>query len=462
MRFAPQSLRLQIVSLVLVALVVAQGVTLVLLEDQRNLAVRAAIGDEATGRAVNVVRLIEKAPESLRGQIVSAANSPLVRFEIGSDPVVDHVSHDAKGAIEARMRALLDDDFSREIRAEMHKIDSSALPLPYLEPKMAEQHREMMRGQLLTVELQLSIALSGGDWLNVSTRFERPPFQWPQFATLSFGLSAGFIFLALFWYLLARVTGPLRLLSDAAENLGPEQGGPVLATAGPREVRELIQAFNRMQDRIVRLVAERTRMLAAMGHDLRSPLTAMRVRSELVEDDETRDSLIASIEEMQHMVEETLLFARGLADAEPMQPCSLGVFLETLRQDMPEGFTLNHGSPVEVAQRSNAMRRALRNVIENAQTYGTEVEVSYAAERGFAVIHVCDRGPGIPEPELERVFDPFMRLEASRSRETGGYGLGLSIARSILRAHGGDIVLSNRPGGGLRATLTLPLEPRQG
>lgn len=459
MTLVPQSLRLQIVCLVLAALAVAQGVTLVLLEDQRGLAVRAAIGNEATGRAANVVRLIERAPVNLHGQIVSAANSPLVRFEIGTDPVVDHISHDANGATEARIRALLDDDFSREIRAELHEIDSSALPLPYLEPGMADQHREMMRGQMLTVELELSIALAGGDWLNVSTRFERPPLQWPQFATLSFGLSAAFILLAVFWYLLARVTGPLRLLAAAAEKLGPEQGAPVLASAGPREVRELIQAFNRMQDRIVRLVAERTRMLAALGHDLRSPLTAMRVRSEFVEDDETRDSMIASIEEMQHMVEETLSFARGLADGEPLQSVELGAFLKTLRQDMPDGFTLAQGERIEVPLRPNAMRRALRNLIENAQRYGSEAEVSFARTRGGAVIRVCDRGPGIPEPELERVFDPFMRLETSRSRETGGHGLGLSIARSILRAHGGDIVLSNRPEGGLCASLSLP---RQG
>lgn len=458
MRFAPQSLRTQIVSLVLVSLVIAQVVTLVLLEDQRDLAVRAAIGDEAMGRAVNVVRLIEKVPESLRGQIVSAANSPLVQFEIGTVPVVDHASHDARGITEARVRALLDDDFSRDIRAELHEIDSSALPFTYLEPNMAEQHREMMRGQLLAVEMQLSIALSGGDWLNVSTRFERPPFQWPQFATLSFGLSASVILLVLFWYLLARVTGPLRLLADAAEKLGPEQCGPVLPSAGPREVKELIQTFNRMQDRIVRLVAERTRMLAAVGHDLRSPLTAMRVRSEMVEDDETRDSLIASIVEMQHMVEETLSFARGLADAEPQQNVNIESFLETLRESMLESFTLIQGDGVRVRVRPNAIRRALRNVIENAQRYSGGAEVSYASVADTVVIRVCDRGPGIPEPELERVFDPFIRLETSRSRDTGGHGLGLSIARSILRGHGGDIVLTNRSSGGLCASLILPIE----
>ena len=457
MRLVPQSLRLQIVCLVLAALAVALGLTVILLEDQRSLAVRAAIGDEATGRAANVVRLIERAPAALHGQIVSAANSPLVRFEIGGAPSVDHLTHDTNGATEARVRALLGDAGDREIRAELHEVDSSALPLEFLEPDMAAEHREMMRGQMLAVELQLSIALAGGDWLNVATRFERPPLQWPQFATLSFGLSAGLILVALFWYLLAQVTGPLRLLASAAETLGPEQGAPVLKPAGPREVRELMHAFNRMQDRILRLVGERTRMLAALGHDLRSPLTAMRVRSEFVEDDETRESLISSIEEMQFMVEETLAFARGLADAEPAEPTELGAFLAALRQDMAAAFTLVEGAAVLLRLRPNAMRRALRNVIENAHRYGGGAVVSFAAEDGDAVIRVCDRGPGIEAADLERVFDPFMRLESSRSRETGGHGLGLSIARSILRAQGGDVVLRNREGGGLCAVLRLPL-----
>jgi signal transduction histidine kinase len=199
-------------------------------------------------------------------------------------------------------------------------------------------------------------------------------------------------------------------------------------------------------------------MLAAMGHDLRSPLTAMRVRTEMVEDDETRDSLIASIVEMQHMVEETLSFARGLADAETRQSVNMASFLETLRESMLESFTLIQGDGVRVRVRPNAIRRALRNVIENAQRYSGGAEVSYASVSDTVVIRVCDRGPGIPEPELERVFDPFMRLEASRSRDTGGHGLGLSIARSILRGHGGDIVLTNRSSGGLCASLILPIE----
>ena len=198
-------------------------------------------------------------------------------------------------------------------------------------------------------------------------------------------------------------------------------------------------------------------MLAALGHDLRSPLTAMRVRAEFVEDDETRSSMISLIGEMQSMVETTLSFARGLADAEKLEDCDLGSFLQALQNDMLNGFELLPVNPVQICLRQNAMRRALRNVIENALRYGGAAQVEYRLQDGGAVITVSDPGPGIPETELERVFDPFTRLEGSRSLETGGHGLGLSIARTILRAHGGSLTLHNQPEGGLCAVLKLPL-----
>ncbi|KIC27086.1 ATP-binding protein [Leisingera sp. ANG-M6] len=457
MSFVPRRLRSQLVLLVVLALAAAQGVSLFFLSGERSLAIRAAMSTEAAGRAANVARLIEEAPPSLHPSIVRAANSPLVRFELSGSPAVTHTSHDTDGAAEARVRALLGGDTNREIRAELHETDSAGLPLPYLEPEMAEIHREMMRGQMLAIELNLSIALSDGQWLNAETLFERPPLQWSLQPTITFALSAGFILAAIFLFVLTRVTAPLRMLSSAAENLGGEEATEPLPADGPLEVQELICAFNRMQHRITSLVAERTRMLAALGHDLRSPLTAMRVRAEFVEDGETRSSMISLIGEMQSMVETTLSFARGLADAEKPEDCELGSFLQALRNDMLNGFELLPGDPVQICLRQNAMRRALRNVIENALRYGGAAQVEYRLQDGGAVITVSDPGPGIPETDLERVFDPFTRLEDSRSLETGGHGLGLSIARTILRAHGGSLTLRNQTEGGLCAVLKLPL-----
>lgn len=452
-----RSLRVQLVLLIIIALGVAQFVSLWLFADERSLAIRAALGFEAAGRAANVARLIEEAPADLRPSIIRAANSPLVRFDLGTKPLVQHSDHSDGGLVETRVRALLNDSYSRDIRVELHQIQGAILPLPNLSHEMTEMHLAMMRGELSAIEMNLSISIAGGQWLNVSTRFERPPIQWPLYSMLTFGLTAMALLVAVSWFVMTGLLGPLRRLARASERLGRGEDIDALPERGPQEVRELTAGFNRMQDRLTRFVADRTRVLAALGHDLRSPLTAMRVHSEMVEEDETRESLVATVEEMQSMVEATLTFAKGLSGNEPMQDVDLQSFLEALRGDMVVPFVLSDGPEVTVRLRPNAIRRALRNVIENAVRYGGSATLGWISAEGEIEISVIDRGPGIPTAELERVFDPFFRLEESRSMETGGHGLGLSIARSILRAQGGEISLANHPDGGLIATIRLPV-----
>ncbi|WP_206185622.1 ATP-binding protein [Thioclava sp. JM3] len=452
-----RSLRVQLVLLIIIALGVAQFVSLWLFADERSLAIRAALGFEAAGRAANVARLIEEAPADLRPSIIRAANSPLVRFDLGTKPLVQHSDHSDGGLVETRVRALLNDSYSRDIRVELHQIKGAILPLPNLSHEMTEMHLAMMRGELSAIEMNLSISIAGGKWLNVSTRFERPPIQWPLYSVLTFGLTAMALLVAVSWFVMAGLLGPLRRLTKASERLGRGEDIDALPERGPQEVRELTAGFNRMQDRLTRFVADRTRVLAALGHDLRSPLTAMRVHSEMVEEDETRESLVATVEEMQSMVEATLTFAKGLSGNEPMQDVDLQSFLEALRGDMVVPFVLSDGPEVTVRLRPNTIRRALRNVIENAVRYGGSATLGWISADGEIEISVTDRGPGIPTAELERVFDPFFRLEESRSLETGGHGLGLSIARSILRAQGGEISLANHPDGGLIATIRLPV-----
>lgn len=452
-----RSLRVQLVLLIIISLGVAQFVSLWLFADERSLAIRAALGFEAAGRAANVARLIEEAPADLRPSIIRAANSPLVRFDLGTKPLVQHSDHSDGGLVETRVRALLNDSYSRDIRVELHQIQGAILPLPNLSHEMTEMHLAMMRGELSAIEMNLSISIAGGQWLNVSTRFERPPIQWPLYSMLTFGLTAMALLVAVSWFVMTGLLGPLRRLARASERLGLGEDIDALPERGPQEVRELTAGFNRMQDRLTRFVADRTRVLAALGHDLRSPLTAMRVHSEMVEEDETRESLVATVEEMQSMVEATLTFAKGLSGNEPMQDVDLQSFLEALRGDMVVPFVLSDGPEVTVRLRPNAIRRALRNVIENAVRYGGSATLGWISADGEIEISVTDRGPGIPTAELERVFDPFFRLEESRSLETGGHGLGLSIARSILRAQGGEISLANHPDGGLIATIRLPV-----
>ena len=314
----------------------------------------------------------------------------------------------------------------------------------------------MMRGTLTTVEMELSIAISGGQWLNVGTRFERPPVQWSTPAMAGFGLTATLLLIAGFWFLLSRVTSPLNALAAAAERIGRGDAEGGLPKTGPREVRDLTAAFNMMQARLSRFVRDRTQMLASLAHDLRSPLTAARVQAEMVDDDETRASLVASLTEMEDMVEATLAYAKGVGRAEDVVETDISEYLEGLRQHMHGSFDLAAGSSFVLPIKQGAMRRALRNLIENGKSYGQNPRVSWRASGEYVVIDIEDDGPGIPDGELENVFAPYHRLEASRSLETGGHGLGLSIARSIILEHGGAISLANRPEGGLRATVSLP------
>jgi signal transduction histidine kinase len=218
-------------------------------------------------------------------------------------------------------------------------------------------------------------------------------------------------------------------------------------------------AFNDMQAALRRLVANRTQMLAALSHDLRTPLTSLRLRAEAVEAGDERDKMLATIAEMNAMIEATLAFARDEAAAEPRRRTDLSALVQSVVDDFADAgaaASMAPAPPVVAECQPAGLKRALRNLVENAVKYGMAARVAIAADGEEVAISVDDDGPGIPEAELVRVFEPFYRLEGSRSRETGGIGLGLAIAAAVAAAHGGAITLANRREGGLRATLRLP------
>lgn len=462
----PRTLRGQIIALIVVALAIAQALTLWLFVDQRALAVRSALAIEAADRAGSTARLLEDAPQDLRSEILQAASSSLVRFTIGPTPLVTGETGNAPNWIERRIRAVLATDDPRAVRVDLHTEQPRPPPRAGPAPGQGQMHgMGQMRappGQppVSTTALDLSIALADGSWLNVTSRFRDPPYQWVWSEAVPFALTAGLLAIVL-WFALARLTGPLRSLAGAADRLGRGEDVEPIAPTGPEEMRRLALSFNDMQARLDRFVRERTQLLGALGHDLRSPLTALRVRAEMVDDEETRERMIATIEEMREMVEATLAFSRGMAMNEPVETVSLAGFIGGLAREFDEtGLAVTTGEidDAELRIRPLSMRRALRNLIENAVRYGGRAAVSAKKQNGSVVIRIDDEGPGIDARELERVFEPFVRLETSRSRETGGVGLGLSIARAAVIAHGGGITLENHPEGGLRVTVTLPRE----
>jgi len=255
------------------------------------------------------------------------------------------------------------------------------------------------------------------------------------------------------------VTGPLSTLASAAERLGEDINRPPLPETGPVEARRAARAFNTMQGRLSRFISDRTRILTAMSHDLKTPITRLRLRTELLEDETLRAKFSKDLGEMESMVAQTLDFMRDPSASEPVQRVNLMALLESLQTDYQDtGNTVEVEGSVAApfSGRPLALRRCLTNLLDNAIRYGKRalVRAEEAADR--ITIRVLDEGPGIPEQELEHAFEPFFRGESSRNRETGGTGLGLGIARNIARAHGGDLCLKNRPGGGLEAILTLP------
>ena len=260
------------------------------------------------------------------------------------------------------------------------------------------------------------------------------------------------------------VTRPLQRLAEAADAFGSDLESPPLPETGPTETRRAAEAFNRMQERLRRLIAERGRALAAVSHDLRTPLTRMRLRAELVDDEALRAQINADIDDMQAMVESTLDYLRGLRENEAPQSIDMDALLQSLvadEQALGRPVTLTGRGIAPYVGRLSMLKRAVGNLIDNAVKYGQSAHLVVEDSAAELRLSVEDRGPGIPEAELVRVVEPYVRLEASRSRETGGVGLGLTIARDAAVLHGGKLLLRNHPQGGLVATLILPRDNRR-
>ena len=266
------------------------------------------------------------------------------------------------------------------------------------------------------------------------------------------------VLLGVVMFVMARtITRPLRELANAADAVGRGANIPPLAEKGARELRRATRAFNTMQERLRRYLESRTRVVAAMSHDLRTPLTRLRLRAESIENDELRGRFTADLDEMSQMVHGALGLFRGLNDDEPLDRLDVDVLLETLQADFAElgaSVTLEGHAVAPICARPLALKRCLTNILHNAISYGTRATV-LVSDGEELTIRIRDEGPGIPTEALDQVFEPFFRIEASRNRDTGGAGLGLSIARDIAQAHGGKITLHNMERG-LEVTLTLP------
>lgn len=304
----------------------------------------------------------------------------------------------------------------------------------------------------------IDVRLQDGQWIRISSirSNEAPALSGDLYLQLLLTL---LIVIAVVMIAVRQATRPLQQLAQAADTLGRDLDAPPLAESGPTETRRAAQAFNRMQSRIKRLVDERARALAAVSHDLRTPLTRLRLRTELVDDDKLRDQMAADLDSMAAMIDATLDYLRGLQDSEAPRLIDINALLQSLCEDaavLGREVRLEGQAEAPYRGRLSALRRALQNLIDNAIKYANGARLRIEDADGELRLVVEDDGPGIAPAELSRVSEPYYRPDASRSRETGGVGLGLSIAKDIALLHGGELRLANRPQGGLQATLALP------
>ncbi len=415
-------------------------------------------------RVITLVRLLDDADDAERVRIVKRTSDKGDSITLSDEPQVIR-----------RPRHPLERKTSHELRRVLQLHDKSAVRVGVEFSDRDDDHRrergwsqdrawtgsDRRHDHARIHDLQgitISIRLRDGTWFNFSTnRFKAPP---PWTGTTLQLLALLLMLVIVSGLFIARLmTQPMARLADAANRFGLGQLQSPLPENGPREVRNTIRAFNLMQERLHKHITDRSRMLAAVSHDLRTPITTLRLRAEYIEDVSMREKTLSTLAEMEAILSATLSFARDEAADDKARSTDLASLLQSLVDDHADmGGDVVYEGPDRLifTCRPIALKRALNNLVDNALKYGEKANARLSEDSTGVEIVIEDKGSGIPEKDLENVFTPFLRLEASRNRETGGTGLGLSVARTIVRAHGGQLRLVNRPEGGLRAVMRLP------
>jgi signal transduction histidine kinase len=443
LRLWPRSLAARTAFVLIAGLVVVQIVGLTIHALDRVDALRLAQTREIAVRVISTYRTVMMtAPERREAVLDELRHTPGVTAELARDPPTLELPDESPFG-------------QRLLRINLNLVPLMGVPHWRGLRILADHNRH---------RLNIAMRIPDGDWLNLTVPVEPlRPWHSPRFlaAFLLMTVTAA----GLTVWAVRRLTAPVRTLAAAAEALGRDVNAAPLPEGGPSEVATAAAAFNTMAARIRRFVQDRTELLTAIGHDLRTPITRLKLRAEFVEDDEQRGKMLADLEELEAMVSATLAFGRDARTTEPVASLDLAELLRTVLDETgdtrPDAATrlAYEGPPhLTVQGRPLALKRAFANLVSNAVSYGGSARITLNPPAGrMVVIEVEDDGPGIPPGELERVFEPFHRGEPSRNRETGGVGLGLPIARNIMRAHGGDVALSNRPMSGVKATVTLPV-----
>ncbi|AKI00730.1 signal transduction histidine kinase [Hoeflea sp. IMCC20628] len=444
----PDSLAGRLVFLLAIAIIAANIIALAVLAFQQQSFDQQAREEREIERIAALIPAMEAVNAQLRQVIARDASTRFARVRVEDAPLLTET---ATGTRSRYIASQLAETLGRQ------DVIVAIIDRPL--PPGADRNGATHTDQVIAITIPLSARNGQPEWLNVVTngapsragRIDSRPFLTVLSLSLLSVLGVAIV-------LARHLTQPLSQLSQAAEAAGRGDRTARVPEEGAREMRQAARAFNAMQAEISQFDAERMRMLAAVGHDLRTPMTSLRIRAEMVDDDELRDAMVRTLEEMTVMADGLISYARDGQDAEAMAPLDLARLLRQLCED--RGATCNVTENVQITGRRVSLGRAIGNLLDNALRYGDEARMTLAQDKKHAIVTIEDNGPGIPPDRLNEMFQPFTRGDDSRSLETGGAGLGLSISRTIIVAHGGQVTLENRADGGLRATVALPLANR--
>ncbi|WP_244519660.1 ATP-binding protein [Rhizobium rhizogenes] len=459
----PQNFAARLIISLVAALALAQVALIVILNSQQDGIAERVVHGQTLNVTATLAKLLAASPVNEQDRIIEAfrarqfcagiETAPAVSREMNATEknLADRLLRQLQGLHSDAPRIAIEQDMAPCL--DLAKGSENAGQPP--DPKLQAGDDFPYPSRIVTVITQ--VPLPDGRWLVVYNGIALPTF-WSPVAFLSLFLSSLAAIVAVAIAVRSQ-TKSLRMLASASERFGRGETFSPLKVSGPSEVAATIQAFNTMYQRLSQFMRDRLRLFASISHDLRTPLTTLRLKAEFIDNDEVREDIVATIDELTTICEATLAFTRAEVSTED----TTLVDLADLIRQVAEEFRLTKGN-VHLAAlpslpypcRPVALKRALRNLVENAIRYGGTASVTLNDADGEVIISVEDDGPGIPDEEIEDAFEAFVRLEPSRSTETGGLGLGLSIARSIVKAHGGTLFLLNREDHGLRAELRLP------
>jgi signal transduction histidine kinase len=426
----PATLRARIFLILFVGLAVAYALSFTVLSIERYLTAKELMLGTLENDVATSIAVLDQLPAGERPRFVGRLGRGNYQFVLGEGQpgVLDTSRHGAE--IAARIEA-----------ATGHRFPLSLETIPG-DVQRLQAHLLLSDGSPLTIDIMPRGVMPVADWL--------PYVFIVQMALLM--LCA--------WYAVRQATRPLGRLAEAAETLDPNRRGPALDETGPSEVAHAAAAFNAMRERIAHYLEERVQILAAISHDLQTPITRMRLRADMADDTPERDKLVRDLAEIERLVQDGIAYARSAhSSGEKATRIDLSSFIDSIAydyQDIGKAVRVSGVVSGTVATKPHALRRILANFVDNALKYAGSAEISVVRDDGRTVIAVLDRGPGIPDDRLEAAMKPFFRLEGSRNRETGGAGLGLAIAQQLAASIGGAVRLCNRPGGGLAAEIVLP------